>query len=113
MAAAEGETAEALRAEVAALRMRVQVWDRSRSRGSCLLSSLDFFDGLGDFYFLPQMLGWMWLGVGEGEPEAGQGCFELYLRIQGDALHFLLAAKIGADNGLERFCSLSLTDMQT
>jgi len=29
------------------------------------------------------MLGWMRLGAREGEPEAGQGCFELYLQIQG------------------------------
>jgi hypothetical protein len=43
----------------------------------------------------------MWLGAGGREPEAGQDCFELYMRIQGDALHSLSAA-----DTLERFCSL-------
>lgn len=78
MAAGDGETA-ALRAEVAALRLRVQV----RSSGCCFVFFLllllflcltDLLDWVIFFFFL---VNWMWLGVGEGEPEAGQDCFEL------------------------------------
>lgn len=108
MAAAEAETATELRAELAALRMRVQVWNPSRSCDLCFaISSLNCLRGC--FFLLPETWGWMWPGVAEGEPEAGHGCFDLHLQIQGDALHLL---SFGCIRGVRAVRSLSLADMR-
>ncbi|OEL17046.1 hypothetical protein BAE44_0021931 [Dichanthelium oligosanthes] len=61
MAAAEAETAAALRAEVAALRTRVQVRNPSRSCDLCSLSPPYCFEGLFSSFFLKKC----WVGCGQ------------------------------------------------
>lgn len=101
-----------LRAEVAALRMRVQVWNPSSSCDLCLLYLRLIVRGCFFFHLVLETWGCMWPGVGEGEPEAGQHCFKLHLRIQGDAFTFFLSAAKICLRGFRAVCSLSLSNMR-
>jgi hypothetical protein len=83
MAAADDET-EALRADVAALRLRVQV---GSSRLQLLISFFPTSAAASFFNFVKSVV-WLCVGLGEGEPAASKYGFELYLRDKGDVYLF-------------------------